>query len=96
MKEAHDKGTPVMRPCFYDFPKDPMCWEVEDQYMFGEKYLCAPVLELKQRTRKVYLPTGYRWFKSEQEVDGKGHEYQGGQTVEVDCPIESMPIFIRQ
>ena len=36
MEAAHEKGTPVMRPLFYDFPKDSKCWEIEDQYMFGD------------------------------------------------------------
>ena len=35
MKEAHEKGTPVMRPLFYDFPEDSGSWECEDQYLFG-------------------------------------------------------------
>ncbi len=31
MKEAHEKGTPVMRPLFYDFNDDDTAWEIEDQ-----------------------------------------------------------------
>ena len=27
MTEAHEKGPPVMRPLFYDFPEDGKCWE---------------------------------------------------------------------
>ena len=27
MQAAHEKGTPVIRPLFYDFPEDAMCWE---------------------------------------------------------------------
>ncbi|MDR2483225.1 MAG: family 31 glucosidase, partial [Treponema sp.] len=44
MQAAHEKGTPVIRPCFYDFPADERAWEAEDQYMFGPDYLAAPVL----------------------------------------------------
>ena len=49
MSEAHEKGTPVMRPLFYDFPEDGKCWETEDEYMFGPEILVAPILYEKQR-----------------------------------------------
>lgn len=90
MREAHEKGTPLMRPLFYDFPGEAKCWEVEDQYMFGSKYLCAPILYPGLQTRSVYLPAGSRW-----KAWG-GHEVlEGGKVVEVKCSIEMMPVFER-
>ncbi|KAM3419774.1 hypothetical protein BST61_g3107 [Cercospora zeina] len=61
MKQAHDKGTPIIRTLFFEFPKDARSWSVETQYMYGHKYLVAPVLSAEQRTLKVYLPGGARW-----------------------------------
>ena len=90
MRDAHEKGSPVMRPCFYDFPDDEKCWEVEDQYMYGAKYLCAPVLEPGVRKRMVYLPRG-KWVALGEEA-----VQEGGVDVEVECPIERMPVFVRQ
>jgi alpha-D-xyloside xylohydrolase len=43
---ASATGAPPMRPLFYDFPKDAAAWHVDDQYMFGPKYLVAPVTQL--------------------------------------------------
>ncbi len=43
LREAHAKGTPPMRPLFYDYPLDPEAWEVEDQYLFGPELLFAPL-----------------------------------------------------
>lgn len=43
MKEAHEKGTPPMRPLLYDFPADTGTWDIDDQYMFGPDILVAPV-----------------------------------------------------
>lgn len=61
MEEAHQKGSPVMRTMFYAFPKDEETWKVEDQYMYGDRYLVAPVLQPGQRQRSVYLPKGTVW-----------------------------------
>ena len=58
MQEAHEKGTPVMRPLFYDFPKDEKAWEIEDQYMFGSDIMVCPILYEGIREREVYLPGG--------------------------------------
>lgn len=89
MKEAHEKGTPVIRPLFYDFPKDNQCWEVEDAYMFGPDVLVAPILYEKQTSRQVYLPEGQwknLWNKT---------VYEGGRTVVCEAPIDEIPVFIR-
>ena len=91
MKEAHEKGSPVMRTLFYAFPGDGKCWEVEDQYMYGDKYLCCPILAAGLRKRQVYLPTGEKW-----KAFGGDKEYEGGQVVEADCPLDTMPVFVRQ
>lgn len=88
MEEAHEKGTPVMRPLFYDFPKDPICWDNEDSYMFGPKLLVAPILQEGQRRRTVYLPEGTSWKNVWTE-----EVFKGGQTIEVAAPLEQIPLF---
>ncbi len=88
MREAHEKGTPVMRPLFYDFPQDETAWEIEDQYMFGPQKLVAPVLEAGQREREVYLPRGARWQYCE-----TGEIFEGGQKITVPAPLDVIPVF---
>lgn len=58
MKEAHEKGTPVMRPLFYDFPEDPRSWDQEDEYLFGPDVLVAPVMYAKRRAERCICPAG--------------------------------------
>lgn len=45
-----------MRTLFYEFPEDKSAWQAEDEYMYGSKLLIAPVLEVKAKIRKIYLP----------------------------------------
>lgn len=91
MEEAHTKGLPLMRAMFVEFPDDPVCWELEEQYMYGDKYLVAPILNLGQRARKVYLPSGCDWRRS----DGSQQIFSGGQWTEVRAPLDTMPVFER-
>ena len=57
-RESHENGSPLLRAMFYEFPEDEMCWTLQDQYMFGGKYLVAPILRLNQFKRQVSLPEG--------------------------------------
>ncbi|KJX96934.1 glycoside hydrolase family 31 protein [Zymoseptoria brevis] len=91
MRQAHEKGSPVMRTCFYEFPADPKCWEVEEQYMYGDKYLVIPVLQPGVSEIEVYLPRGAKWKRWGSDV-----VREGGVTLQESCPIDSMPVFIRQ
>ena len=90
MQDAHEKGTPVMRPLFYDFPKDPACWDIDDEYMFGPDILVAPVLYEGVRERAVYLPEG-TWTNIN---DGTVHE--GGRTITAPAPYDAIPVFTRK
>ena len=87
MEEAHQNLTPLMRAMFYEFPDDPNCVGLKDQYMFGSRYLVAPVMAPGLRSRSVYLPEG-----SWKDVD-TGSVYQGSQRVTVDAPLERIPVF---
>ena len=89
MQEASEKGAPLLRTMFYEFPGDPHCWELEDQYMFGGKYLVAPVFALGQREREVYLPEGKWKSLSDGEV------CEGGKTIFCKAPLTSIPVFER-
>ena len=75
---------------FYEFPEDPECNGLKDQYMFGDRYLVAPVMEYKARSRSVYLPAGAGW----RNVD-TGEVFEGGQRIEVPAPLEVIPVFER-
>ena len=85
--EASKNGSPLIRAMFYEFPQDKACWELADQYMFGSRYLVAPVFEYGKRERNVYLPEG-RW-----KLTSTGEVFEGKQTVTVSAPIEYMPVF---
>ncbi|RII32908.1 DUF4968 domain-containing protein [Clostridium chromiireducens] len=90
MKEAHEKGTPVIRPLFYDFPQDKLCFDIADEYMFGPDVLVAPILYKGYTSRKVYLPEGAKW----KDVNS-GKIFNGGQWIDYDAPLEIIPLFLK-
>ncbi len=90
MRLAHEKGVPPMRPLFIDYPEDIEAWKVEDQFLFCDSLLVAPVLDPGARSRSVYLPKG-RW----QSLRG-GAALEGGRYVECEAPLEWIPVFERE
>lgn len=90
MREAHELGRPVLRTLFYEFPEDAQAWQTEDQYMFGDALLVAPVYRQGERQREVYLPAGASWTDIR-----SGQVFEGGQVIISPAPIESIPVFCR-
>lgn len=90
MKEAHEKGSPVMRTLFYEFPEDKECWDITDAYMYGPDILVAPICHEHAFSRKVYLPKGAKWTHA-----GTGEVYEGGKAYEIAAPIDTLPVFLR-
>ncbi|RJW53746.1 glycoside hydrolase family 31 protein [Clostridiales bacterium TF09-2AC] len=93
-KTMHDcslSGLPVMKPLFYQYPEDEICWSVEDSYMFGDDILVAPIYEYRCRSRKVYLPENEKWINVY-----SGECYEGAQWVHVDAQLDKIPVFVRK
>jgi len=96
MQTAQERGLPPMRPVFVDFPGDSKAWQVEDQFMFGPDILVAPMLSLGARSRSVYLPdTGAAAGTMAWRNAWTGTLHAGGTSLEVDAPLEHIPVFLR-
>src|SRR5450755_1239702 len=88
--QAHETGAPYMRALFMDFPNDPKVADLRDEYMFGPAFLIAPVTEQGATSRAVYLPAGADWYNY-----WTNERLHGGQTIQVDAPIDTLPLFVR-
>jgi len=87
---TYQTGAPYMRALFMDFPQDAKVSELDDEYMLGPAFLVAPVTEQGATSRMVYLPAGADWYNywTNQRV-------HGGQAIQVDAPIDTLPLFVR-
>ena len=90
MQIASQRGLPPMRPLFVDFPDDPDCETIEDQFMFGPEIMVAPVLCEGAREREVYLPSGADWIDA-----WNGTVHPGGQRINAPTPLETIPVFLK-
>ena len=92
-KEAHDTGMPVMRPLFLVYPDQTQAWDDWQTYLYGPDILVSAIWQDDDTvTQKVYLPKGEQWVDAWDTTK----VLDGGQTVEVACPIYKIPIYIRK
>jgi alpha-D-xyloside xylohydrolase len=82
-------SLPMVRALVLEFQDDPNTFTLDDQYLFGESLLIAPILS-ERNTRRVYLPEGLWtdfWTKA---------THHGGRWLTIDAPLDTLPIFVRQ
>ena len=94
MRKLNATGRPINRPLWWDFPADRSAWLVDDEYMFGDEYLVAPVLRAGARSRSVYLPTAGTATTTWRHV-WTNASYKGGENYTIDAPLDSFPLFRR-
>jgi alpha-D-xyloside xylohydrolase len=87
--QNYKTGAPSMRALFMDFPNDPEVADLRDEYMFGPAFLVAPITDQGATSRKVYLPEGSDWYNY-----WTNERLKGGQTITVDAPIDTLPLFV--
>lgn len=87
---CHETGIPVMRAMVLEFPDDPGCWYLDRQYMLGDKYVVAPVMNPDSRA-EYYLPAG-RW---KNYFTGEVRELECGRWFEETVDYFTVPLFER-
>lgn len=90
-RKAHDTGLPIVRGLFMEYPSDEEAAKVDDQFLFGEELLVAPVLKKGERVKRVYLPDG-EWI----DFNDMKTVYLGGQTIAYRAPLSVIPVFVRK
>ena len=92
----------MMRPLFYDFPEDEEAARISQQFMLGPALMVCPVTEPMyygkkgevlsdvDRTIRVYLPAGTKWYDFYTESC-----YDGGRKISVPICLEKIPVFVR-
>jgi len=84
------EGYTLMRALPFDFAADSRVHNITDQFMFGNDLMVCPVTDAGARERQVYLPKGTRWFDF-----WTGIQYDGGQEIMAEAPLQIIPLFIR-
>lgn len=83
-------GLPLLRALILANETDPQCWHIDDEYMFGESFLVAPVMN-DSGVRDIYLPSG-EWIDF-----WTGQALSGSQWLRgVSSPLHQMPLFVRK
>ena len=82
-------GTPLALPMNYFEPENALLARVDDQYLWGENLLIAPVMERGKTQRNVVFPEG-KWIDYDSNTI-----YNGNAAYSVSAPIEKIPVFAR-
>jgi alpha-D-xyloside xylohydrolase len=84
----HTSGKPPIRALVMDWPEDRATHLIDDEFMFGDSVLVAPMFAGEPK-RKVYLPAG-EWydFWTRQIITGK-------TTIEASNDVKQIPLFVK-
>lgn len=88
--------APIIRPLWWFAPNDDTSLEINSQFILGDMYLVAPVLDpatVHKGQHKVYFPPGGTWMKEfgakEDEIDTRS----GGKWITYDVSLADLPYF---
>ncbi|WFB37437.1 glycoside hydrolase family 31 protein [Kiritimatiellota bacterium B12222] len=94
MRKAVDSGVSLLRPMYYEWPKESEAYTYTEQYMFGDDMLVAPVVQpIDEKDEmaevRVWLPKG-NWFDT-----ATGSLLKGGSVHKRRYSLEEVPVFVR-
>ncbi len=88
-EQARARNTPFMRAMLIDFPTDPVCLNLDRQFMLGDDLLVAPIFN-DEGTVQFYLPGEGLWVNI---LDGE--KLGGGRWYTRSYDYMNLPLFLR-
>ncbi|MSS77825.1 glycosyl hydrolase family 31 [Anaerococcus sp. WCA-380-WT-2B] len=88
-KEASDRGLPLVRPLFLEYPNIEETWDERYQYFFGEDLIICPVTNYNIKEMDVLIPDD-NWV----DAYTKNKALKGKNKIKLN--LEVIPIFIKE
>jgi oligosaccharide 4-alpha-D-glucosyltransferase len=83
-------GKPLVRPLFYYNSTDSNLYKTDNEYMWGDAFLIAPVLKKGITSQDIYLPPGGWYAFSGDE------KKEGGRWINEQLVLDHMPVFVKE
>ena len=88
--DNNQKGTPLMRPLFFEEPNNVALQKNSDTYLWGNDFLVTPITKSAVTSTSIYFPKSNNWFDF--YTDKK---YGAGTTSTVVVEEDHIPVFVR-
>lgn len=88
--DNNQKGTPLMRPLFFEEPTNTSLASVSENYLWGNDFLVAPIMKSNITSTSVYFPKNNNWFDFYTD-----QKYEAGVTKTVSVTDDHIPVFVR-
>ncbi len=88
-KEASEKGYPIVRHPYLNFPSDKKTYDLKYQFMLGEDLLVLPVVYEDDTSVRGYFPEG-KW-----KHIFTGKILEGGKSHRVEAPLGEPAAFVK-
>ena len=88
--DNNQKGTPLMRPLFFEEPTNEKLLNEKESYFWGDVFLIKPITKAGVTATEVYFPKSNNWFDFY-----SGKKYAAGSTETVAVAETSIPTFVR-
>ena len=88
--ENNQKGTPLMRPIFFEDDAINLITN-STTYLWGKDFLITPILRDSVKFKKIYFPKTANWFNFYFDED----KVKGGQTKTLKVKTKAIPTYVR-
>jgi oligosaccharide 4-alpha-D-glucosyltransferase len=88
--ENNQKGTPLMRPLFFEEPENSKLLTVCETYLWGNDFLVTPITKAGVTSTSVYFPKNNNWFDFYTD-----EEQKAGTTSTIAVAEDHIPVFVR-
>jgi alpha-glucosidase (family GH31 glycosyl hydrolase) len=87
-QRAVNEGEPIVKPLFFNYPKEQETYTISDEWLLGDAVLSAPVMTSAE-SRDIYLPSG-TWY----DVNTRTLLIGPQKLASYPAPISVLPLFI--
>jgi alpha-glucosidase len=88
--ENNQKGTPLMRPIFFE-EENKKLMSNATSYLWGKDFLITPIVKDSVKTKEIYFPKTGNWFNFYSDEE----KINGGQTKEIKVKQKAIPTYVR-